>query len=80
VKSFEAGKCEYVWNVWQQTGSLEALNQLRTFLKEKNELAFKTGEHLGIFRENLAYQHEYDQRVTAAGGPRAVAQTLGNKT
>jgi hypothetical protein len=80
LMNHEAGKCEYVWNVWQQTGSLEALNQLRTFLKEKNELAFKTGEHLGIFRENLAYQHEYDQRVTAAGGPRAVAQTLGNKT
>jgi hypothetical protein len=74
-----AGKCEYVWNAWKQTGNLEALNQLRTFLKEKNEHAWDTGKHLGIFRENLAYQHEYDQRVTAAGGPRAVAQTLGNK-
>jgi hypothetical protein len=73
------GKCEYVWNVWMQTGALEAKNQFRTFIKEKNEHAWDMGKSLGIFRENLAYQHEYDQRVTAAGGPRAVAQTLGNK-
>ena len=69
-----AGKCEYVWNVWIQTGSLEALNQLRAFLKEKTDYAFDTGKHLGIFRENLHYMGEYDQLVTAAGGERAVAQ------
>lgn len=66
--------------MWKQTGNLEALNQLRTFLKEKNEHAWEMGKALGVFRENLAYQREYDDRVTAAGGQRAVAQTLGNKT
>jgi hypothetical protein len=74
-----AGKCEYVWNVWMQTGSLDALNQLRTFLKEKNEYAWDMGKSLGVFRENLAYQKEYDERITAAGGQRAVAQALGGK-
>ena len=85
-----AGKCEYVWNVWMQTGALEAKNQFRTFLKEKNDHAYDMGKHLGIFRENLAYQKEYDDRVRAAGGKRAVyfegretevlAQPLGGKS
>ena len=74
-----AGKCEYVWNAWMQSGEREAKNQCRTFLKEKNDHAWKMGKALGVFRENLAYQKEYDQRVTAAGGQRAVAQALGNK-
>jgi len=74
--NFEAGKCEYVWNIWRQTGNLEARNQFKIFLKEKNEQAYKTGKNLGIFRENLAYRHEYDQRVTAAGGQRAVHQVM----
>lgn len=80
LMNHEAGKCEYVWNVWMQTGRLEALQQLRTFLDKKTELAFDVGKHLGIFRENLAYQREYDARVTAAGGQRAVAQALGGKS
>ena len=67
-----AGKCEYVWNVWKQTGHLEAKNQFRTFLKEKNEHAFEMGLALGVFRENMEYQKEYDALVTAAGGKRAV--------
>jgi len=67
----EAGKCEYVWNVWQQTGNFEAKSQLRTFVKQKTEYAHQMGIHLGIFRENLQYMNEYDQRVTAAGGERA---------
>ena len=69
---FTAGKCEYVWNVWKQTGVLEGLSQLRTFTKERNEYAYETGKHLGIFRENLEYQKEYDERVQMAGGLRAV--------
>jgi hypothetical protein len=75
-----AGKCEYVWNVWMQTGALEAKNQFRQFIKEKNDHAWKMGLSLGVFRENLAYQKEYDAQVTAAGGQRAVAQALGNKS
>ena len=75
-----AGKCEYVWNLWKHHGKLEAKSQLRIFLKEKNGHAYDMGKHLGIFRENLAYQREYDARITAAGGPRAVAQALGGKS
>ena len=69
-----AGKCEYVWNVWMQTGSGEALGQLRQFIKEKTEHAYEMGEHLGVFRENLSYIDEYDAGVTAAGGERALYQ------
>jgi hypothetical protein len=76
----EGGKCEYVWNVWQMTGSLEALNQLRTFMDKKTELAFQTGKELGIFRENYAFMTEYDERIEAVGGRRAVAQALGGKS
>ena len=86
---FTAGKCEYVWNVWMHTGRLEALSQLRTFTKERNQHAFDMGKHLGIFRENLQYQMEYDERVQMAGGLRAavvegrktvIAQPLGGKS
>ena len=70
----EAGKCEYVWNVWMQTGRHEALDQLRSFLKAKTDLAYEMGRMLGIFRENMAYRAEYDKLVTAAGGERAKHQ------
>jgi hypothetical protein len=65
------GKCEYVWNVWKQTGNIQALQQLRLFLTEKTDRAYETGRQLGIFRENLMYMGEYDKRVTALGGERA---------
>jgi hypothetical protein len=48
-------------------------------MDKRTELAFDMGKHLGIFRENTAFMNEYDARITAAGGPRAVAQALGNK-
>ena len=80
LMNHEAGKCEYVWNVWKAHGKLEALQQLRIFMDKRNELAFDVGKHLGIFRENLAFMDEYDARVTAAGGHRAVAQALGGKS
>jgi hypothetical protein len=66
------GKCEYVWNVWKQTGKLEALNQLRVFLKERTQLAYDTGAMLGIYRENIGYLNKYDDVVTALGGQRAL--------
>lgn len=68
------GKAEYVWNVWAQTGRLEALEQLRIFLKEKTSQAYDMGWHLGVFRENSQYLLEYDNRITALGGQRAVSQ------
>ena len=66
------GKCEYVWNVWKQTGKLEALNQLRAFLKARTQLAYDTGARLGIYRENIGYLSKYDDVVTALGGQRAL--------
>ena len=80
LMNHEGGKCEYVWNVWKTHGNLAALQQLRSFIDKKTELAFEMGKQLGIFRENLAYMNEYDARIRAAGGTRAVAQALGNKS
>ncbi|CAK0775157.1 conserved hypothetical protein [Gammaproteobacteria bacterium] len=70
------GKCEYVWNVWRQTGRMEALNQLRGFTREKVQFAYDMGAQLGIWKENLLYMSEYDKRVTALGGQRAVGQVV----
>jgi len=60
LMNHEAGKCEYVWNIWKQTGNLQALEQLRIFMKTKTNHAFEMGKQLGIFRENLDYMNEYD--------------------
>jgi hypothetical protein len=69
-----AGICEYVYNVWAQTGNGQALGQLRDFMRKRTEQAFETGRQLGIFRENAQYMSRYDEYVTAAGGVRAVSQ------
>jgi hypothetical protein len=68
------GKCEYVWNAWRLTGKLDALNQLRAFLRDRTKLAYDTGAMLGIYRENILYMHKYDEVVTAFGGNRALYQ------
>lgn len=66
------GKSEYVWNVWKQTGNNQALQQLRIFTKEGLELAYSLGKYSGIHKENYMYLGEYDSRITAAGGVRAL--------
>lgn len=68
------GKCEYVWNVWRQTGQLEAKHQLRTFLREKIGLALEAARLQGVNQENLRYLQEYDRVMTALGGTRALHQ------
>jgi hypothetical protein len=68
------GICEYVWNVWAQTGRGEALQQLRQFAKDKAKKAFDMGEQHGVFQENIRYMGEYDKRLTAAGGVRALGR------
>lgn len=73
------GKAEYVWNIWKQSGRVEALNQLRGFLKEKTDAAFEYGRLLGVHRENMTYMAEYDDRVTALGGKRALHHLEGQK-
>jgi hypothetical protein len=70
------GKCEYVWNVWRQTGKNEALKQLRQFLDEKTKLTFEMGVKLGTYRENVHYIETYDAGVIALGGKRALSQVL----
>lgn len=64
------GKCEYVWNVWRQTGRNEALNQLRAFIQERLTAAYDAGAQKGIFMENNHYRGQYDELLTAAGGIR----------
>jgi hypothetical protein len=68
------GRCEYVWNVWKNSGNAQALQQFRIFLKDKTNLALETGRLQGVFRENLQYMNKYDELVTAVGGKRAVYQ------
>ncbi len=68
------GKAEYVWNVWAQTGQNAAANQLRKFIAEKKTHAYDMGARLGIYKENLIYMNEYDARIDAYGGERAIKQ------
>jgi hypothetical protein len=68
------GKCEYVWNVWRQTGQIVALEQLRAFMKEKTDFAFNAGAAMGTYRENIHYMLEYDRMLQAAGGVRALGK------
>lgn len=67
------GKLEYVWNAWRQSGSIQALNQVRKFTQEKIDAATELGTKIGIYRENIYYMTEFDKLVTAAGGKRALA-------
>lgn len=68
------GKTEYVWNAWKLTGQYRALEQLRVFLAEKRDLSYQVGQQLGKFRENITYMNEYDARLQAAGGKRALGR------
>lgn len=68
------GKCEYVWNVWRQNGNNAALNQLRAFTKERLQAAYDAGALKGAFIENIFYMQEYDRRLEAAGGIRALGR------
>lgn len=67
------GMVEYVFNVWQQTGSYEALLQLRKFIELMAKHAYDSGALAGAYHENLDYCAEYDARVTAAGGQKTLA-------
>lgn len=69
-----AGKAEYLWNVWRQTGRIEALNQFRLFVRQKVDHAYQAGIKLGVMKENMTYLVEYDKRLTAAGGTRALGR------
>ena len=63
-----SGKAEYVWNVWKQTDSPAALNQMLAFIDRMGAAAYDTGAQLGRFHENAAYIVQYDDMVQANGG------------
>lgn len=73
-KDHEGGKAEYVWNVWKATGQLQARDQVRMFMGKQIDLAYETGKLYGIFRENGNYCSEYDAKMQAAGGKRALGR------
>lgn len=73
-KIHKGGICEYLWNTWKQTGMIEARDQLRQFLGEKTQLAYDCGVKHGVFTENMNYLNEYDKRLNAAGGVRALGR------
>jgi len=50
---------------------------LRVFVKEQLELAYTLGKFSGMHKENYTYLGEYDTRVTAAGGVRALQAVAG---
>lgn len=62
------GQCEYVWNVWKQSNSLVAAENLITLLMKFAEAAYNTGALYGIYKENVDCVNKYDAMVTANGG------------
>lgn len=72
-----AGKTEYIFNVWKQSGNFEALQQLRTFIQEQMQMAYNVGASLGAYQENLEYIKEYDDLLQAAGGVRTLSAMTG---
>lgn len=72
-----AGECQYVWNIWNQTGSLQARNQLRVFVEKQMRYAKVHGYQSGKMRENMDYMLLVDDLITAAGGQKTVAALGG---
>jgi hypothetical protein len=69
----QAGKAEYVWNVWKQTKNPVAAQQLLQIIGAMGEFAEKTGATIGIYKENLSYMAAYDGMVRANGGVKVMA-------
>ncbi|MFA5150255.1 MAG: hypothetical protein WC433_05040 [Candidatus Omnitrophota bacterium] len=62
------GQCEYVWNVWKQSDSLQAAENLISLLMKFAGAAYDTGALYGIYKENVDCVNKYDAMVTANGG------------
>ena len=62
------GMIEYVWNIWKQSNSKQAANQLMGFIEKMGQAAYDTGAALGMYKENLSYLMKYDEMVQANGG------------
>ena len=74
-----AGKTEYTFNAWKQSGNFEALQQLRLFIQEQMKMAYNVGASSGAYQENLEYIKEYDDLLEAAGGVRTLSAMTGDK-
>lgn len=61
------GMIEYTWNVWKQSKSQQALDQMIGFIAKMGETAYDTGAMLGIYLENIVYIKKYDD-IARAGG------------
>jgi hypothetical protein len=64
------GMIEYVWNIWKQSNSKQAANQMMGFIEKMGQAAYDTGAALGMYKENLSYLMKYDEMVQANGGKR----------
>lgn len=65
------GMIEYVWNVWKQSKSIQAENQMLELIEKMGKSAYEMGAMLGMYKENLAYLIKYDEMVQANGGSKA---------
>lgn len=64
------GMIEYVWNIWKQTKTSQAANQISGFVETMGKAAYDTGASLGMYKENLSYLVKYDEMAQANGGAR----------
>jgi hypothetical protein len=67
-----SGEVQYVWNAWNQTGSLPARDQMKKFIEKQMGFAREHGYRAGRCRENMDYMLLVDDLITAAGGMRTV--------
>jgi hypothetical protein len=68
-----AGRIDYPFVVWQTSKKPEALEQLRKFVNTHIQATYDSGYARGIWDENRALSHKWDELVTAAGGDKALA-------
>lgn len=61
------GMVEYVWNIWKQSKSTQAANQLSDLIGKMGAMAYDTGAMLGMYKENLSYIVRYDNAANAGG-------------
>jgi len=73
----QAGKAEYLWNVWRLTGKDDARVQFEALFEAHTQHAYDAGAMLGIYEESVQCMMAIDSRLQAAGGARALAAVTG---
>lgn len=61
------GMIEYVWNIWSQTKSVQAANQMSSLIEKMGAAAYDLGAMLGVYKENIEYLLKYDASAKANG-------------